>query len=185
LPWAAAGEGDNALTREIAVGSRLAGEALTADLVTVLWLVSESMEGLMKCPECLGVNDNEATTCKSCGYRFRTQEASPDTHENFIGRYFGFRKLITPALIKFSYLVGALAITFCSVIGIFFPNTFTAYGRDSTRVVLIGILVLVFGNLAWRMLCEGAILLFSLHEILLSLDDKAELLATNLEQQDS
>jgi len=137
----------------------------------------------MKCPECLGVNDNEATKCKSCGYKFTTQEASPDTHEGIVGRYFGFRKLITPALIKLSYLLGALAITFFSGIAIMFPDTFATYGRDSTVVVFIGIVVLVLGNLAWSMLCEGAILIFSLHEILVSLEDKADLLATNVEHK--
>ena len=137
----------------------------------------------MKCPECLGVNDNEATKCKSCGYKFTTQEASLDTHEGIVGRYFGFRKLITPALIKLSYLLGALAITFFSGIAIMFPDTFATYGRDSTVVVFIGIVVLVLGNLAWRMLCEGAILIFSLHEILVSLEDKADLLTTNVEHK--
>ncbi len=43
----------------------------------------------------------------------------------------------------------------------------------------MGILALIFGNLAWRMLCEAAILLFSLHEILVSLEDKADFLATH------
>ena len=47
----------------------------------------------------------------------------------------------------------------------------------------MGILALIFGNLAWRMLCEGAILLFSLHEILVSLEDKADFLATHYEQR--
>jgi len=135
----------------------------------------------MKCPECLGVNDNEAATCRSCGYKFTTQDAPPERSEGSVGRYFGFRKLITPALIKSSYLLGALAITFSSIMAILFPDIFTGYGGDSTRVVLMGILVLVLGNLVWRMLCEGAILLFSLHDVVVSLEDKADLLVSSVD----
>ena len=39
-----------------------------------------------------------------------------------------------------------------------------------------GILVLLVGNLVWRMMCEGAILLFSLHELLVSIDTRAKAL---------
>jgi hypothetical protein len=34
----------------------------------------------------------------------------------------------------------------------------------------------VIGNLVWRILCEGAILLFSLHELLVSIDTRTGLL---------
>jgi hypothetical protein len=80
-------------------------------------------------------------------------------------------------------LIGVVAITIVSIFAIVSPDTFAAYGGDSTRVMFMGILLLVLGNLVWRMLCEGAILLFSLHEILVSLEDTAELLATHVEQQ--
>lgn len=135
----------------------------------------------MKCPECLGVNDNEATKCKSCGYRFTMQAASPEVHEGLVGRYFGFRKLITPDLVKLAYLLGTLGITVICIFAIASPDIFTTHGGDSIRTRVMGILALIFGNLAWRMLCEAAILLFSLHEILVSLEDKADFLATHYE----
>jgi hypothetical protein len=137
----------------------------------------------MKCPECLFNNDNEVKKCVACGYRFNQQGVSSETKEDFVWRYFGFRKLVTPALIKLSHLIGVVAITIVSIFAIVSPDTFAAYGGDSTRVMIMGMLVLVLGNLVWRMLCEGAILLFSLHEILVSLEDTAELLATHVEQQ--
>lgn len=137
----------------------------------------------MKCPECLGVNDYEATKCKSCGYRFTVETASPAVREGLVGRYFGFRKLITPDLVKLTYLLGTLGITFIGIFAIVSPDIFTPHGGDSIRTRVMGILALIFGNLAWRMLCEGAILLFSLHEILVSLEDKADFLATHHEQR--
>jgi hypothetical protein len=139
----------------------------------------------MKCPECLFINDHEIKKCVACGYRFKEQGGSSEMKEDFVWQYFGFRKLITPALIKLSHLVGVVAITIVSSFAIVSPDTFTAFGGDSTRVMFMGILVLVLGNLVWRMLCEGAMLLFSLHEILVSLEDTAELLAAHAEQQHS
>ena len=136
----------------------------------------------MKCPECLGVNEDDATECSSCGYKFAAPEATSEKHENFVRRYLGFRKLITPALIKWAYGLGALAMTATGTIAILFPDTFTDYGHDSGRVIFGGIVALILGNLVWRMMCEGAILLFSLHEVLVSIEDKAKTLATNAER---
>jgi hypothetical protein len=127
----------------------------------------------MKCPECLFENDERASKCRYCGYKFITDESHPGREAGYFGQYFGFRKLITPTLIIASHVLGAFAITLLSVVAMIFPEFFTRYGDDSSRVVLGGILLLVAGNLVWRMMCEGAILLFSLHETLVSLDDKA------------
>ncbi len=77
----------------------------------------------MKCPECLGVNDHHATKCKSCGYRFTVQAASPEVPENLVGRFFGFRKLITPDLVKLAYLLGMLGITFICIFAVASPET--------------------------------------------------------------
>lgn len=137
----------------------------------------------MKCPECLGVSEDDATECSTCGYKFPTPETTVETHEDFVGRYFGFRKLITPALIKWTYGLGALAITATCVIAIISPVTFIDYGRDSNKVTFGGILALILGNLVWRMICEGAILLFSLHEVAVSIEDKAKILAAEVERK--
>lgn len=137
----------------------------------------------MKCPECLFENANEALTCVACGHKFLTQEATTGTYSDYLRQYFGFRKLITPSLIRWSYLFGALAITMMSAIAIVFPHTFTEYGDNSDRVVFGGILLLFAGNVVWRMMCEGAILVFSLHEILVSLDDKAKSLVAAIGSQ--
>jgi hypothetical protein len=132
----------------------------------------------MKCPECLFENDERASKCRYCGYKFVTDESHPGREAGYFGQYFGFRKLITPALIVASHVLGAFAITLLSVVAMIFPEIFTPYGDDSSRIVFGGILFLVAGNLVWRMMCEGAILLFSLHETLVSLDDKARSLCT-------
>lgn len=137
----------------------------------------------MKCPECLVLNEDDATKCSSCGYKFEIPEGSSTPHEDFVGRYFGFRKLITPTLIKWTYGFGALAITATCVIAIISPDTFTNYGRDSSKVMFGGILALILGNLVWRMICEGAILLFSLHEVVVSIEDKAKILAAEVERK--
>jgi hypothetical protein len=53
---------------------------------------------------------------------------------------------------------------------------------DTSRDALVvgGLTLLGVGNIVWRVLCEMAILLFRVHEALLSLDDKARALITLL-----
>ena len=75
--------------------------------------------------------------------------------------YFGFRKMVSSAIIKFIYILGALILTFGGIIWIF---------RGGSENVLIGLAALTLGNLFWRILCEGWILLFSMHDILGSVE---------------
>lgn len=82
--------------------------------------------------------------------------------------YFAFRKMITPALIKALYVIGALSI---SVVGLI---TFFTKSGDKTLGInggpLIGILLLVVGNLVWRVYCELVIIFFSIHERLVGIE---------------
>ena len=130
----------------------------------------------MKCPECLTANDFSARRCLTCGYKFVPQEGTPARHTGFYAGYFAFRELVTPHLIKVVYMVGAGLLTAAGVLSIVSPDTLSGYADDPTRTRLAGILLLSGGNLVWRMLCEGAILLFSLHEILVSIDDRTRAL---------
>ena len=48
-----------------------------------------------------------------------------------------------------------------------------AYGISiGSGGVLAGLAVLIFGNLGWRLLCEAIIVVFSIHERLISVDSK-------------
>ncbi|OQW34787.1 MAG: hypothetical protein A4E19_17885 [Nitrospira sp. SG-bin1] len=130
----------------------------------------------MKCPECLTENDASATKCSMCGHSFAPPPVRPVVYTSFYGGYFAFRELVTPHLIKTIYIVGACFITAAGIWAILSPETLVGYGEYPILSRFGGIMVLLVGNLVWRMACEAAILLFSLHEILVSLDNRARAL---------
>lgn len=70
--------------------------------------------------------------------------------------FFGFRKMISTVFIKILYVVGALVLTIGGIVMPFIDDEW----------ILPGIGAVILGNLVWRVLCEGWILLFSMHEIL-------------------
>ncbi|MGZ8384173.1 MAG: DUF4282 domain-containing protein [Nitrospira sp.] len=127
----------------------------------------------MKCPQCLTEHDVAATQCSVCDQTLTPQPVKSVGYTSFYADYFSFRELVTPQLIKVVYLVGACFITGAGLLSILSPETWNEYEVGPMLTRLSGIFVLLIGNLVWRMMCEGAILLFSLHELLVSLDLRA------------
>jgi len=80
------------------------------------------------------------------------------------GGFFSFRKMVSPILIKIIYSVGLIGITLYGFYAIF--------GNTTAQMKVIGLLSILLGNLFWRILCEGWILLFSIHDILGSIEKK-------------
>ncbi|HEU5406380.1 MAG TPA: DUF4282 domain-containing protein [Nitrospira sp.] len=130
----------------------------------------------MKCPQCLTENDVSAEKCSICEHVFAPQQVKSARYTSFYAEYFAFRELVTPQLIKTVYIVGACFITAGGLLSILSPETLNEYEAGPILTRLGGIFVLLVGNLVWRMMCEGAILLFSLHELLVSIDTRAKAL---------
>ncbi|HSA87352.1 MAG TPA: DUF4282 domain-containing protein [Nitrospira sp.] len=130
----------------------------------------------MKCPQCLAENVASATKCSVCEQTLSPPRVTPARYMSFYAEYFAFRELVTPQLIKVVYIVGALFITAAGILSIVSPDTLEEYEAGPIVIRLGGIAVLLIGNLVWRMMCEGAILLFSLHELLVSIDTRARVL---------
>jgi hypothetical protein len=130
----------------------------------------------MKCPQCLTEHDVSATHCSVCDQTWAPPPVKAVGYTSFYAEYFSFRELVTPQLIKVVYLVGACVITGAGLLSILSPETWNEYEVGPMLTRLSGIFVLLIGNLVWRMMCEGAILLFSLHELLVSLDLRAKAL---------
>jgi len=60
-------------------------------------------------------------------------------------------------------------------------GAFTGYLPEFSRpgtTVMGALALIVFGNILWRLLCETGILAFSIHEVLVSLDDQIKSLAS-------
>ncbi len=130
----------------------------------------------MKCPQCLTENDVSAAKCSICEHAFAPRQGKSTRYTSFYAEYFAFRELVTPQLIKVVYIVGACFITAAGLLSILSPETLNEYEAGPILTRVGGILVLLVGNLVWRMMCEGAILLFSLHELLVSIDTRARVL---------
>jgi len=79
-----------------------------------------------------------------------------------------FRKMISPILIKIMYGIGFCIITIMGIVLILVKND----NFGDTPKLLGGLAILVFGNIFWRLICEGWILFFSIHDTLVSIDNE-------------
>ncbi|MBC8216335.1 MAG: hypothetical protein H8E64_07485 [Candidatus Marinimicrobia bacterium] len=74
--------------------------------------------------------------------------------------FLGFRKMVSTLIIKIIYVLGALTLTVGGIVMPFIDGD----------LILPGIGALLIGNLLWRVICEAWILLFSIHDILGSIE---------------
>jgi hypothetical protein len=98
-----------------------------------------------------------------------------------IGEFLSFRSFITPGVIMVVYILGALAITLFSMVmmfgGLAMPSSPMGgyyYGeyRSGAGLILFGVVMLLFGNIFWRIFCEYIIVIFRIHARIMSLDQK-------------
>ena len=79
-------------------------------------------------------------------------------------RYFSFTKMISTSIIRGMHKIGCGVLTIGGLIAV-------KRGFDGNiEMVMIGIAVLIFGNLLWRLICEAWILFFRIHESLVSIE---------------
>lgn len=79
--------------------------------------------------------------------------------------YFAFRVMVTPALIRVVYLIGAAVITVVSVfvpLGIAVPQPATL--GTWVYVLLVGVVVFLVAQLWWRVITELLMVIFGIHE---------------------
>ncbi len=80
--------------------------------------------------------------------------------------YLAFKRFITPTFIMIIYILGAVVIT----IGSFLLMAFGVGYGGATVAIILGIVMLIFGNLAWRILCEYWVVQFRIYEEIASLN---------------
>ena len=88
-----------------------------------------------------------------------------------MGDFFSFRDMITSSWVKFIYFIGAIVIT---VYGTVFLCDLTTWN------LIAGLSLLVLGNLLWRIFCEGMIILFSIYENLVSINETIKNVSSQL-----
>ncbi len=124
----------------------------------------------MICPKCGTILRDDAKFCPNCGAivkmeNFKEQESIESKD------FFSFRKLITPSIIKFVYIIGMIIIIIFGIVVMFsgLPRSSYGYYRDTgvtAAQIFIGILIIFVGNFLWRVLCENIIVIFNIHDIL-------------------
>lgn len=77
--------------------------------------------------------------------------------------------MISTWLIKIIYALGALGLT---IISIYFIFSIFSDSREKGLYFLVGIASITIGNLIWRVVCEMLILMFSIHDVLQSIEKK-------------
>ncbi len=83
--------------------------------------------------------------------------------------FFAFRTMLIPLMIKLVYPLGLIAITLAGALTIALAfvdldprlKQFTSQAGWPT-----GLLIIIVGNLAWRLACEQVIVFFAIHEAL-------------------
>ena len=84
------------------------------------------------------------------------------------GDFFGFRYMITPILIQVIYMIGAVFITIAGILAFFAPAS------GGLSPVLAGLLIILLGNLAWRVYAELVILLFKIFGSLQAIERRGD-----------
>lgn len=74
--------------------------------------------------------------------------------------FFEFKTMVSSLLIKILYALGVIVITIYGIISLFSGS------------FLAGLGTIIFGNLFWRLMCEAIIVMFSIHDVLVSIDRK-------------
>lgn len=78
-----------------------------------------------------------------------------------LSRFFTFRAMISPVLIKIMYVLGTL--------GLLVGGVTMIVAKSSDKDIFIGA-AMIIGVLPWRIICELWILFFSIHEVLVSVE---------------
>lgn len=86
--------------------------------------------------------------------------------------FFTFDLFITRAIIVLIYLLGVFALVGTSIwIFIWGRNPPMSY-KTPEEAFWTGFIILIFGNLIWRLLCEFVVVVFKINDSLISIDGK-------------
>ena len=83
--------------------------------------------------------------------------------------FFSFQKMISATLIKIMYVIGLVLLTLSGIVLII-----QGFSGDFLINLGEGLGVIIIGNLFWRMLCEGLIVIFSIHEAMVTIANKID-----------
>ena len=86
-----------------------------------------------------------------------------------MSEYFSFKKFITTGFIMVIYILGAIAVTIISILFMIGGSGLNTFGISGLGVVF-GFLLLILGNLFWRILCEYWVVQFRIFTELIEIN---------------
>jgi len=90
-----------------------------------------------------------------------------------LDEFLSFRKFISPIVIKILYLIGVVAIVLFGLYLFFMSFNLLRLSFGAFLIQFFGsILLIIFGNLSWRVGCEMMLLMFSMNDELKKLNHK-------------
>lgn len=90
-----------------------------------------------------------------------------------MGRYFDFRDLISVRVFKVLYILGAIGVIIGAIV---FLSLGSEWGQLGLPEIVALFFAVVMVELLWRLICEGAIVVFRIHESL----ERIEQIATDM-----
>ena len=78
-----------------------------------------------------------------------------------MGSFIAFKTMISSGIVIFVWIFGAIFLTGYSIYAMTGGTEYPAW---------YGIVALTLGNLAWRLVCEGIIVMFSIHDRLAAIE---------------
>jgi hypothetical protein len=99
------------------------------------------------------------------------QESAKFNFKEFIS----FRQMIALRIIQILYIVVAIIITLYALVTMFKGgNSDSVYGSMMPGGFFGGLLILIFGNLGWRIYCELMIVLFRMNKSLSEIENNTK-----------
>jgi hypothetical protein len=127
----------------------------------------DKTKSIQNCSRCHRNRDSALEHYGRPGEKVQIQISEETLLKNNGGGFFSFRTMISTTLTKIIYVLGMIGIT---ISGIFMVVQAIESRYGSDMQILLGIGLILIGNLLWRIVCEGWILLFSMHDILFSIE---------------
>ena len=96
---------------------------------------------------------------------------SNDTKGLTWGNFFAFKNMISLFLVKIIYVIGIVIITSIGVVTMVGGCSGCFSYQFGGAAIFLGLAIIFVGNLAWRVACEWWVVFFSMHEMIVKIEE--------------
>ena len=95
--------------------------------------------------------------------------------DSVLERFFSFDIFIARYAVTVIYILGVIFL-FAIGISIFIWGRTSPFSyKTMSEAYTVGILIIIFGNIIWRLVCETVAVIFKINESLISIDEKIDI----------